>query len=260
MGNMNLVTGYQGTDHVTAADHGSLYAGIFGEGNYVLNRGGKFAATVVTSNRITIADGDLILQGRHIRVNTGQTVSLTVTSGTQGYNRKDLIVARYTRNASTGIEQANLVVVKGTAVTGTASDPATNAANNLLTGNATTVDFPLYRIPISGISVGTPEQLFSVVETPLADVGGKSIRLTAYLTTTWVGSSAPYTQVLSNSAIEADSVVEISLASSASVTQAEAYMNLGLQDGGQTDGSLTLRCFGDKNTVTIPLNIVIRRD
>ena len=173
MANMHLVTGYAGSDHVTAADHGSLYAGIFGTGNYVLNRGGKFAVTVVSSNRITIADGDLILQGRHIRVNHGTTVSLTITSGSQGYYRNDLIVARYTRNSSTGKEEANLVVIKGTATTGTASDPATNEANDLLNNNATTVDFPLYRIPISGITVGTPVQLFDVVSPAMVGEDGK---------------------------------------------------------------------------------------
>lgn len=173
MANLHLVTGCQGSDHVTAADHGSLYAGIFGQGNHVLNRGSKLAATLVTSNKINIADGDIILQGRHIRLSEGSTVSLTISSGSQGYNRNDLIVARYTRNSSTGIEQANLVVVKGTATTGTPSDPTTYESNDLLTDNASTVDFPLYRIPISGITVGTPVQLFEVVSLALVGEDGK---------------------------------------------------------------------------------------
>lgn len=173
MANLHLVTGYQGSDHVTAADHGSLYAGIFGVGNYVLNRGSKLAATVVTSNKISIADGDIILQGRHIRLNVGSTVSLTISSGSQGYYRNDLIVARYSRNSSTGIEQANLVVVKGTATTGTPSDPTTYESDDLLNDNAATVDFPLYRIPISGITVGTPVRLFEVVSMALVGEDGK---------------------------------------------------------------------------------------
>lgn len=260
MANMHLVTGYQGSDHVTAADHGSLYASIFGNGNYVLNRGNKFAITVVSANSVRIADGDLILQGRHIRINPGSTASLTITSGTQGYNRIDLIVARYTRNASTGIEQANLVVLKGTAVTGNASFPSTNEGNDLLSGNATTVDLPLYWIPINGITVGTPVQMFDVIGETMKDIGVKSIRKSGTIGTSWNGSSVPYTQQHYWTFVEADTIIEISLSPTATASQAEEFANLCLQDGGQSAGTFTLRCFGTKNTASIPINIVFRRD
>lgn len=161
MGNMHLVTGYQGQDHVTAADHGSLYAAIFGNGSYVLDRGNKLAASVISSNKVRISDGDIVLQGRHIRLNEGASIELTIENGTQGYKRNDLIVARYTRNASTGIEEANLVVIKGAASTSTPADPAYNNGD-ILTDHAEVVDFPLYRVPLDGITVGTLEQLFDV--------------------------------------------------------------------------------------------------
>ena len=161
MGNVHLVTGYQGQEHVTAADHGSLYAAIFGSGSYVLDRGNKFAATLISSNQVRIADGDLVIQGRHVRLNTGAAVDLTIESGTQGYLRYDLIVARYTRNASTGVEDANIVVIKGNAATSTPTDPEYNAGD-ILDANAEIVDFPLYRVPLNGVTVGTPVQLFNV--------------------------------------------------------------------------------------------------
>lgn len=172
MGNLHLVTGYQGHEHITAADHGSLYAGIFGAGNYVLNRGKKLAAAVITNNLVRIADGDIVLQGRHIRLNEGATVDLNIQNGTQGYFRNDLIVARYSREASTGIERASLEVIKGTAA---ASDPTDPEYNNgdLLNENAETVDFPLYRIPLDGITVGTPVQLFEVVSLAMVGEDGK---------------------------------------------------------------------------------------
>lgn len=161
MGNMHLVTGYQGQEHVTAADHGSLYAAIFGSGSYVLDRGNKLAATVITNNQVRIADGDLVIQGRHARLNEGATVDLTIENGAQGYYRNDLIVARYTRNASTGVEETNLVVIKGTPVASGPADPEyTNG--DILTDHAETADFPLYRIPLDGLTVGTPVQLFNV--------------------------------------------------------------------------------------------------
>lgn len=161
MGNMHLVTGYQGKEHVTAADHGSLYAAIFGGGSYVLDRGNKLAASMITSNQVRIADGDMVIQGRHARLNEGATVDLTIESGAQGQKRNDLVVARYTRNASSGVEEVNLVVIKGTPATSDPTDPA-YANGDILTDHAETVDFPLYRIPLDGITVGTPVRLFDV--------------------------------------------------------------------------------------------------
>lgn len=161
MGNMNLVTGYQGQEHVTAADHGSLYAAIFGSGSYVLDRGNKLAATLISSNQVRIADGDIVMQGRHARLNVGTTVDLTIESGTQGYKRNDLIAARYTRNASTGVEEASLVVIKGSPATSSPTDPGYNNGD-ILNASAEIADFPLYRIPLDGVTVGNPVKLFDV--------------------------------------------------------------------------------------------------
>lgn len=88
----------------------------------------------------------------------------------------------------------------------------------------------------------------------------KSIVTTATISTTWTGTSAPYTQSIAIAGVAADSVVEISLPKTATAAQVQAYLDLGLQDGGQADGSITLRAFDTKNTVTIPVNVVIRRD
>lgn len=151
MANMHLVTGYAGKLHVTAADQGSLHAALFGNGSFVLDRGNKLAATVVTNNKISIADGDIIMQGRHGRIETGLTVDMAIDNGAAGYHRNDLIVARYTKNSGTGVEEINLVVIKGTATTGTAADPA-YTKGDILSG-ATQADFPLYRVPIVGLNV-----------------------------------------------------------------------------------------------------------
>lgn len=166
MGNLHLVTGYGGTEHITAEDHGAFNAAMFGSGNFVLPLGNQFAATVVSNNLIRIKDGELLTQGRHIRLKTGTTVDLTIQNGAQGYNRVDLIVARYTKTASTGVEDCNLVVVKGTQTTGTAATPSINTGN-LIAGTATIHDVPLYSVPISGITVGTPVRMTQVADNSL---------------------------------------------------------------------------------------------
>lgn len=79
--------------------------------------------------------------------------------------------------------------------------------------------------------------------------------------TSWSGSSAPYTQVVPCDSLSSSSnVIEISLPSTATAQQVEQFNALVLQDGGQTASTFTLRAFGTKNTVEIPINVIIRKD
>ena len=164
MANMHLVTGYAGQAHVTAADQASLYASLFGTDSFILNRGNKLAASIVTNNSISVADGDAIMQGRHIRLNEGETVNLTIENGETGMYRNDLIVLRYTKNVSTGIEEANLVVIKGTAVASNPTDPE-YTTGSIITDHVVQADMPLYRVPLNGLNVQALVQLCSVFGT-----------------------------------------------------------------------------------------------
>ena len=161
MANLNLVTGFAGTPHVTAEDAGVLNAVILGPGQYVMNYGNKLQASVITNNQVRVLDGVIMMQGRQIRIEEDTSVDLAIENGATGYYRNDLIVARYTKDASTGIEEANLVVIKGTATTGEAADP-TYTSGNIFAG-AVQNDMPLYRIPINGINVQEPIALFETV-------------------------------------------------------------------------------------------------
>lgn len=162
MGNIHLVTGYKGEAHITSADQGAFNAAVFGNGQYVLEYGNQFSASVTSNNNIRVLDGEILMQGRHIRINPDEYVDLTISNGSQGMYRNDLIVARYTKNTSTGIEDCNLVVIEGTASSTAASDPA-YTAGDILAGNATQNDMPLYRVPIDGINVGDLVPLFSTM-------------------------------------------------------------------------------------------------
>ncbi len=159
MGNLHLVTGRAGTAHVTSADQGSFNAAVFGEGNYVLHRGSRLATTVISNNTIRIADGDIVMQGRHIRLNEGSYVDLTIENGQQGMVRHDLIVARYTKDGITGIEDCNLVVIKGNSATGTATDPE-YTIGDIINDHVLIADAPLYSVPLDGLNVQTPVALF----------------------------------------------------------------------------------------------------
>ena len=159
-----LVTGHAGKAHATAEQAAGLNAGILGLDDYVLNVHDKLKITVVSANKVTIGTGELVMQGRH--VSQGTPEDLIVTNGSQGQKRNDLIVCRYAKG-SQSIESAKLVVVRGTPTTGTPTDPALNTTSPLDGG--TTYDMPLYRIPLDGITIGTPVALFNVLK-PMSDV------------------------------------------------------------------------------------------
>lgn len=159
MANLHLVTGYAGAAHVASADQGSLHVAMFGTGMYVLNRGNQLGISVISNNKVRIFDGDILMQGRHIRLNENTYVDLTIENGEQGMKRSDLIVCRYTKDSGTGVEQANLVVIKGTATASNPADPAYTEAD-IVGGSVMLADFPLYRIPLDGLVVGTPVCLF----------------------------------------------------------------------------------------------------
>ena len=159
MGNLHLVTGYAGEPHVTSADQGSLFEALIRGGQFVMEAGANFAASIVTNNLIRVSDGELMMQGRHVKLTPGAYVDLTIDNGAQGFLRNDLIVARYTRNAVNGVEECSLVVLKGTPVEINPSDPE-YTVGNLNSESTLQHDFPLYRVPISGLNVGTLEALF----------------------------------------------------------------------------------------------------
>lgn len=161
---VELVTGHANKAHATAEQAAGLNAGILGLDDYVLDVHDKFKITVVSTNKVTIGTGELVMQGRH--VSQGTPEDLIVTNGSQGQKRNDLIVCRYAKG-SQSVESAKLVVVRGTPTTGTPTDPALNTTSPLDGG--TTYDMPLYRIPLDGITIGTPVPLFNVLR-PMSDV------------------------------------------------------------------------------------------
>lgn len=179
-----LVTGHAGKAHATAEQAAGLNAGILGLDDYVLDVHDKLKITVVSANKVTIGTGELVMQGRH--VSQGTPEDLIVTNGSQGQKRNDLIVCRYTKG-SQSVESAELVVVRGTPTTGTPTDPTLNTTSPLDGG--TTYDMPLYRIPLDGITIGTPVPLFNVLR-PMSDVWDSLTQPLLYAKFRWQDTSS----------------------------------------------------------------------
>ena len=187
---VELVTGHANKAHATAEQAAGLNAGILGLDDYVLDVHDKLKITVVSANKVTIGTGELVMQGRH--VSQGTPEDLIVTNGSQGQKRNDLIVCRYAKG-SQNIESAKLVVVRGTPTTGTPTDPAVNTTSPLDGG--TTYDMPLYRIPLDGITIGTPVALFNVLK-PMSDVWDSLTQMPDIESGMFIGSTSANGAVL----------------------------------------------------------------
>lgn len=154
---MIIITGYRDEPHIYPHQDRNTNIGIFGAGTHILDVNSKLAATVISANEIQIADGMVVCEGCTAEVPRGTSESITIENGTQGMQRIDLIVARYTKVAGTAVEDMKLAVIKGTPA---ASNPAVPSYNQgLIADGDSPVDFPLYRVNLSGISITSVDAL-----------------------------------------------------------------------------------------------------
>lgn len=159
----HLVTGYAGKEHIKSADQGSFNAAFFGDGEFVMSSGSRFAGAIINNNTVRISDGDMLMQGRHIRIEPNTYEDLTISTGTAGTNRIDLIVMTYEKNAASGIESAKLEVVQGTATSGTPSAPEI-VSGDILNGDLKN-QMPLYAVYVSGVALTKISTQFMVCPT-----------------------------------------------------------------------------------------------
>lgn len=156
-GDMDIVTGYIGEPHITAVQDRDTNRGIFGEESYILNVGDKLAAEVVSATEIRIRDGSLCHQGCIGNITNGAYDALTISNGSQGMLRHDLIVARYAKNADTHAESLTLVVIEGEPAASSPADPAYNEGD--IRDGDSPVDMPLYRVNINGVNISSITRL-----------------------------------------------------------------------------------------------------
>lgn len=168
---VELVTGYSGVGsdgepnrHVSSAEDGARQAGTLGLGCYALSTGSKLSATMEDANTLVVADGDVVMNGRHVSL--PDTTSFTIPTGVQGQKVSNLAVLRY-QKAADSVESVTPLVLTGEPSTGEPTDPEHNEGS-ILDGDSP-VDFPLYRVVTDGINAGSPEPLFDVLM-PMADL------------------------------------------------------------------------------------------
>lgn len=162
---MILVDGYNGgVAHITADQIRDHNIAMYGDGDYVLPVGDKFAYEIVNNNTINLSSGMVVMNGARAVTGYGKTETLTIENGTSGYKRVDIIVAEYSKDNETLVESVTVKVVKGTL--GSAySDPA------LVTGDiragATKRQMALYRVKVNGLSIEAVEKMWTAAAATL---------------------------------------------------------------------------------------------
>lgn len=159
----HLVTGYKGSEHIKSADQGSFNAAFFGSGQFVMEMGNQFEGSIVNNNTVRILDGDILMYGRHIRIDPDTFEDLTIETGNAGKNRIDLVCMTYEKNTSDGTEKAYLEVLKGSETEGTPSAPE-YTDGNIITG-AIKNQMPLYKLTINGVVLQDITPLFKTIPT-----------------------------------------------------------------------------------------------
>ena len=160
---MNIITGYRGEAHITADQIRDQNQGCFGDGSYILDVGSKLEATAISATSVQLADGIISHQGCTASIPHGSTEAVTIGNGTQGMQRIDLIVARYTKDAGTGVEDMELAVIQGTPAASNPSTPSYNEGS--IHAGDSPVDMPLFEVALDGISIDSVTQVASVVKT-----------------------------------------------------------------------------------------------
>ena len=147
--------------HIRAEDDASIYQSIFGEDG-VSTVGQACKATVLSNNKVRIADGVICVGGHFARIPYGDYIDCEIENGQSGKNRNDIIVARFETTGTGGIDTYTCEVRKGTAGT-VAADPEITQDDLYKAGKVR--ELPMYRVKIEGLSIVEVEQLFTLRKT-----------------------------------------------------------------------------------------------
>lgn len=158
---MELVTGFQGKNHVTAEQMADFNRGIYGDAA-ILPVGSKMAVEIQTANRITVKDGVAVFDGREVYIGYGKNEAVNLTSGTQGMKRNDIVVVEYKKENESGVESVALKVLPGTPSNTAPKDPAVNDVD-IRTGTIYS-EKPFCRVRLNGTAIEEIDMLVEVKE------------------------------------------------------------------------------------------------
>ena len=185
---LNINTPPEAEPHIYAEDDAAIYKAIFGgDGVSTIRQACK--ATVLSNNKVRIADGVLCVDGHMARIPYGEYEDCEIMNGQSGKNRNDIIVAKFETTGTGGIDTMTCEVIQGTAGE-TAVDPELTQDDIYAGGKVR--EYPLYRVKIEGLSITAVERMFEIIPSnkdlsnQLAEISKKMTGKYAYAYTTYL--------------------------------------------------------------------------
>ena len=164
---MKPITRVKGSPHITPLMDAMWHEGIIGTETCALNAYENFMAQIITNNEIRIRSGVGMIQGRFFCIEPNTYDAITISNGTQGEKRIDLIVARWTVDDEQKTQDGDWAVIQGTSTTGTPSAPAYTEGD--LDNGDLIVEAPYYEVELDGINIVEVRKVFNAAPT-LTDI------------------------------------------------------------------------------------------
>lgn len=199
---MKIVSGKTGTPHVTSEQFRQIIEGTVGQGSYILTSGENLEPELASNNMLKIRGGMMSHHGNVSCVELNTYDEVTLTNGSQGVKRIDLVVNRYTRNDETGLEKNEWVVIIGTP---DATNPKVPEyiAGNLQNGDLTD-DCPVFEVHYDGINVTEVKKLLPVMSN--LDLLNGNIRIEKF-SADGIGINSPVWKVIFSNVYKQNGVV-----------------------------------------------------
>lgn len=143
--------------HITADDDAFIHDSLLGGVSGIL---GELSCVRISDNTVRLSGGGASNKGYILRVPEGEHADLTVTGGSQGLCRHDIVAARFTRGTALTADTHEFVVIKGTAAV-SPTDPETTASD--LTAAGDVLELPLFRVKLNGTALEEIETVAPVL-------------------------------------------------------------------------------------------------
>ena len=137
--------------HIYAEDDAQVHRAIFG-GSGITDADERLAATIVDNNTIRLASGLYCNQGYLHVVPAGETLALTIGSGTAGVFRRDLIASEFIRGGGSVADTLQFKVIAGEEASSLAEAQRPSLTQDSIAAGASRQE-ALYEVIISGTTI-----------------------------------------------------------------------------------------------------------
>lgn len=138
--------------HIYAEDDAQVHRAIFG-GSGITDADERLAATIVDNNTIRLASGLYCNQGYLHVVPAGETLALTIGSGTAGVFRRDLIASEFIRGGGSVADTLQFKVIAGEEASSLAEAQRPSLTQDSIAAGGSTRQEALYEVIISGTTI-----------------------------------------------------------------------------------------------------------